>query len=173
MSEISLIEKSEREPKIEIIEYSKEYQGAVQALVDDIQKNEFGRQSKSGRPDLQRIEKVYQTERGNFWIANENGELVGTLALKDMGLDRGELWRFYVKKDMRSKGVGGKLFSTLMDFARDRGYRELFLATHQNQEAANKFYLKHGFKRIEAMPDDFPATANEEIFYKIDLEEKK
>jgi N-acetylglutamate synthase-like GNAT family acetyltransferase len=172
MSDTASEEKPGEEPKVEIMEYSDDYKQQVKDLIFDIAENELKRHSKSGRPDLDNIGEIYQTKKGNFWIATENGEIIGTIALKDMGEDRGDLWRFYVRKDMRRKGVGGKLFSTLKEFALENGYKKIFISTQGTQEAANKFYIKIGAKRTEAPPKDFPHSSNDKTFYELDLEKK-
>jgi ribosomal protein S18 acetylase RimI-like enzyme len=158
-------------PQVEIMQYSDEYKDEVVKLIFEISENELRHRSRSGRPDLQKIKEVYQKNKGNFWVALEESKVVGTIALKDMGDNRGDLWRFYVRKDLRMMGVGQRLFATLMDFAKQNGYKEIFLSTHHDQEAANKFYLKHGFKRIESLPEDFPHSSNDEVFYELNLEE--
>jgi len=156
--------------ELKVIPYSDEYKEAVRNLIFDIAENELGHHSKTGRPDLANIKEVYQINKGNFWVAVKDGELVGTIALKDMGENRGDLWRFYVKKNLRKKGIGHKLFSILIGFARDKEYKQIFLSTHLDQEAANRFYLKHGFKRINSLPADFAHSPKDEIFYELDLE---
>ncbi len=173
MSETPRSEEIEKEPEVEITEYSDKYKDAVMELVFEIAENELGHHSASGRPDLQKIKEVYQKDRGNFWVALKAGEIVGTIALKDMGEGRGDLWRFYVKGNLRERGIGHKLFFALMDFAENNGYKEIFLSTRKDQGAANKFYLRHGFEQIEALPEDFPHSLNDDTFYKLDLESEK
>jgi len=157
--------------EIKIATYTDEYKEAVRDMIFDIQENELGRHSRSGRPDLSNIKGIYQTNKGNFWLATEGGQLIGTIALKDMGQNRGDLWRFYVRKDARRKGVGSKLFSALGDFARKNGFKKIFLSTHIGQEAANKFYTKMGLQRIDFLPEDFPhSPAPDDVFYEMNLE---
>ena len=153
---------------MEIAIYSDKHKEGVVKLINDIQELEFGRHSKSGRPDLYRIGEVYQKNRGNFWIALDDDKVVGTIGLSDYGKGMGYLERFYVAKELRRQGLGSKLFSILLKFAEDNKYKEIFLSTHDDKVAAKSFYLKNGFKRINSLPDDYPC-AIDEIFYKLDL----
>lgn len=153
---------------MEITTYSDRYKDSTIKLITDIQELEFGRHSKSGRPELHKIAQTYQRGRGNFWIAVDNNKVVGTIALSDYGAGKGYLERFYVAKELRRQGLGSKLFSTLLEFAKSNEYKEIFLSTEENRVVARSFYVKNGFKQIESLPSDFP-RAEYEIFYKLEL----
>lgn len=153
---------------MEIIPYSDKYKESTIKLIMDILEIEFGRHSKSGRPDLYRITEVYQKNKGNFWIAVETDKVVGTIALSDYGKNRGYLERFYVAKELRRQGLGSKLFSVLLEFAKSNGYKEIFLSTQEDRVSAKSFYAKNGFKRIESLSEDF-SHAEDEIFFKLEL----
>lgn len=172
MDKTSSPENLEKEPRAEIVEYTDEYKDEVIKLIFEIAENELGHHSKSGRPDLYNIPEVYQKGKGNFWVATENGHVVGTIALREMQNERGDLWRFYVRKDLRRMGIGKKLFSALLEFAKENNYKEIFLSTQQEQAAANKFYTKNGFKEVESLPKDFSTSPNDKVFYELDLEEE-
>jgi GNAT superfamily N-acetyltransferase len=104
---------------MEIITYQDEYKEAVRELIFEITEKEFGHHSKSGRPDLSNIKEAYQkTGRGNFWLALEKGKIVGAIGLYELSLDVGYFVRFYVDKNYRRKGIGSKLFFTLIEFAK-------------------------------------------------------
>lgn len=155
---------------IEILPYSDKYKEQTIEMVFDILENEFGHHSKSGRPDLRDIPNYYQKNKGNFWLATEDGNIMGTIALSNCGDARGFLERFYVKKDLRRKGIGGKLFSALLDFARGNGYKIICLSTWEDTVAAKNFYTKNGFLRIEFLPNDISSrSGNDNLFYKLEL----
>jgi ribosomal protein S18 acetylase RimI-like enzyme len=153
-----------------ITAYSDKYKEQTIKLIFDILENEFGRHSKSGRPDLFNIPKVYQTGSGNFWLAIEKEKVVGTIGLHYHGDGRGYLERFYVAKELRRKGVGSKLFLTLLKFAKKSKYKKIYLSTWDGTPAANNFYIKNGFKRIEALPKDLlPQSSHDNVFYEMEL----
>ena len=166
----------EQEPQPEIRTYSDEYKEGVVKLINDVYENEMGQRSKSGRPDLDIISDMYQKTGGNFWVALDEGKVVGTVALINDGEQRGSMHRFCVDKKFRGKGVSDKLFSVLLEFAGDKGYKKLFLSTWQGASAANKFYIKNGFKKIESLPKDMSGRSyfvHDKVFYELDLKEEK
>lgn len=154
---------------MEIITYYDRYRTAVRDLIFEIAENELHHHSKNGRPDLSNIKEIYQTERGNFWLALDSGKLIGTIGLREMGRGIGHFTRFYVDKNYRRKGIGSKLYFTLIEFAKKNNYEKIFLATASDQEAANKFYVKMGLKRIYSPPDDLPHSPTDDVFYEIDF----
>jgi N-acetylglutamate synthase-like GNAT family acetyltransferase len=150
-----------------IIPYSDKYNEETINLILNILEGEFGLHD-IDRPDLYKISETYQGNRSNFWIAIENEKVIGTIALSNYGNNRGYLKRMYVHKDFRGKGVADELFSTVIKFARENNYKEIFLATIEDMVAANKFYVKKSFKRINSLPADIPVFGDT-IFYKMTL----
>ncbi len=154
---------------MEIIPYSDKYKEQVVELVMNILENEFGHHSRSGRPDLHKISEVYQKNNGNFWIAVEGENVIGTIALSDYGNGKGYLERFFVKKELRRRGVGRKLISSLLDFAKEKNYKKIFLSTWGNLLSGNNFYIKNGFRRIESLPEEIPHSSSDNVFYELEL----
>ncbi len=161
------------EAPVEITAYSGEHKDAIVKLVNDVYENELGHHSESGRPDLRQIPEIYQENGGNFWVALDNGKVVGTIALINEGGQRASLHRFCVGKEFRGKkGVSKKLFGTMMGFAKEKDYKKLFLSTWSEDSAAGKFYNKNGFKKIEALPEDMAGRSyfrHDKAFYKLEL----
>lgn len=154
---------------MEIITYQDKYKVAVRKLIFEIAEKEFGHHSKSGRPDLSNIKKIYQIGKGNFWIALKKGKLVGTIGLRELSPGIGYFARFYVDKNYRRKGIGSRLFFTLIEFAKKNNYKKIILTTASDQEAANKFYVKMGLKRVYSPPDELPHPPTDDVFYEIDF----
>lgn len=101
-------------------------------LITSIQVQEFGvATSAEKQPDLRDIPDYYQQGAGNFWLAFEGEELVGTIALKDLGEGVGALRKMFVKKEYRGKerGTAGKLMQTLLDYAAENGLDSVYLGT--------------------------------------------
>ena len=154
---------------MKIITYSDKYREATIKLIFDILEDELGRHSKSGRPDLYNIPQVYQKNKGNFWIAVDDKRVVGTVGLSDHGRQRGYLERMYVDKEYRRKGLGKKLLSYLLKFAKSNGYKKIFLSTWEGMVAANNFYIKNGFLKIKYLPQGFSHSSSDNVFYKLKL----
>ncbi|HDS11694.1 MAG TPA: N-acetyltransferase [Candidatus Wirthbacteria bacterium] len=73
-------------------------------------------------PDLFAIEDYYQKTGGNFWIALDKDQVIGTIALINIGQNRGLLKRMYVQKEYRGKGVAQELLQTLLEFAQKNSF---------------------------------------------------
>jgi len=152
---------------MKIIPYSEKYKKPTVKLILGILENEFHAFGKD-RPDLLKISEIYQVNKGNFWIAVEKEKVVGTIGLRAYGNNRGYLKRMYVDKSFRGTGLASELLYTLVKFAKKNNYKEIFLTTFETMIAANKFYSKMGFKRIDSLPEDMPSFGDT-VFYKIGL----
>lgn len=77
--------------------------------------------------------------------ARADGDLVGIggVELQDDGF--AELKRFYVDPAHRGRGVADGVISALVEHARERGATTLRLETGDQQQAAMRFYARHGF----------------------------
>ena len=74
--------------------YTDVYKIKVAELILNIQNIEFGIPiTLNQQPDLNEIPKFYQNGNGNFWVAKVEGNLVGTIALLDIGNNKGALRR--------------------------------------------------------------------------------
>ena len=147
---------------------------AVADLILHIQNVEFGIPiTLELQPDLDQIPGFYQTNNGNFWIAKIDDKIVGTISLLDIGDRKGALRKMFVDKHYRGKefGVGQKLLNTLVDWARDKGFTEIFLGTTEKFTRAQRFYEKNGFKEIEKqeLPETFPVMEVDIKFYRFSI----
>lgn len=76
-----------------ILPFKPEYERQVIDLILDIWEKEFGFTGLE-RPDVHDISNYYQSDKkSNFWVAVEDSEVVGTIALKALGKSEGELKR--------------------------------------------------------------------------------
>lgn len=121
------------------------------------------------QPDLLDIDQYYYRDGGGFWGAFHNGELVGTIALLNIGHHSGAIRKMFVKKEFRGKefGIAQALLDTLFGFCADHRIHHLYLGTVDALKAAQRFYEKNGFSRIamEDLPSWFPRMAVDTIFY--------
>ena len=147
---------------------------AVADLILHIQNAEFGIPiTLALQPDLNEIPGFYQINNGNFWIAKIDDKITGTISLLDIGNRKAALRKMFVDKEYRGKefGVGQKLLNTLIDWARHKGFTEIFLGTTEKFIAAQRFYEKNGFKEIEKqeLPGTFPLMEVDIMFYRFSV----
>lgn len=126
------------------------------------------------QPDLRDIPGFYQRGHGNFWVAEtEDGEIVGTIALLDIGQQQGALRKMFVAASHRGKeqGAAQALLDTLLAWCAEREMREVFLGTTDKFLAAHRFYEKQGFSRVEPaqLPPSFPVMSVDTRFYALAL----
>ena len=160
--------------KITIRRAGKEDQFAVGQLINGIQREEFGIPiTLQDQPDLADIDGFYRTGAGDFWVAESSGQIVGTIALVDIGQGAGALRKMFVQKDFRGVevGVALELLKTLLAQAIESGLKRIFLGTTAQFLAAHRFYEKNGFALISAdhLPERFPRMDVDIRFYVYDL----
>jgi len=147
---------------------------AVIDLIVPIQREEFGVAiTADDQPDLRDVAGFYLTGTGTFLVAEQDGRIVGTIALKDIGNRLAALRKMFVAAPFRGRehGVASALLQRLLDHARASGVREIMLGTTENFLAAHRFYEKNGFVLVarEALPAGFPFMALDTRFYRIML----
>ncbi|MCD7821844.1 MAG: GNAT family N-acetyltransferase [Clostridiales bacterium] len=108
------------------------------------------------QPDLLDIPRCYEQKGGGFWLAVENGEVIGTFAFMNYGGGNAVLKKFFVRADWRSKGVGLALYETVLAHLREHGYRLALLDTPAVAVASHRFYERAGFVRITKEQLPFP-----------------
>ncbi|BCS87864.1 GNAT family N-acetyltransferase [Pseudodesulfovibrio sediminis] len=144
-----------------IVPYDQHDPSEIIDLITTIQIDEFGvATSAEKQPDLRDIPYFYQQGAGSFWLAFVDGELAGTIALKDVGGGVCALRKMFVKKAYRGKerGIAAALMATLLDWAGSKGVREIYLGTVDVYHAAHRFYEKSGFMEVtlDQVPDTVP-----------------
>ncbi|MEY8839728.1 N-acetyltransferase family protein [Cribrihabitans sp. XS_ASV171] len=91
-----------------------------------------------------------QRERG--WIAEENGERLGSIFCVAAGPETAKLRLFLLVPEARGKGLGKRLLTACMDFARAAGYRDMVLWTHESHRAACALYRSFGWELTDSRP---------------------
>lgn len=93
---------------------------------------------------------AYGPPRGCLLLAVAGEEAVGCIALRPLSGAVCEMKRLYLRPAGRGLGLGGRLIATLIDRARQLGYRTMRLDTAPGMEAAQALYERFGFRDIPA-----------------------
>lgn len=98
----------------------------------------------------------YQRERDpgfeRAWIVVENGNRLGSIFCVRQDEETAKLRLFLLRPEARGKGLGQRLLSTCMSYARDRGYLRMVLWTHESHKAACALYAKNGWTLLSSRP---------------------
>ena len=124
---------------MKIREYKDEDKEKVKKLVKEVLMEIFN--SASNLKDLNNIKEEYE----KFFVAEENGEIIGTLGIKNEGDAR--ISRMYVKKEKRGKGIGKKLMEKAIRYCKKK-FKRIFLTTYIQMNSKD-FYEKIGFKEYK------------------------
>ena len=149
-------------------------QGVVDVIVP-IQREEFGIPiTAEDQPDLKAIPSFYQSGTGDFWVAKNGDQVVGTIGLKDIGGGQAALRKMFVSAAWRGRefGIAARLLQRLLEESRSRGVRQIYLGTTDKFLAAHRFYEKHGFAEVakQDLPESFPVMAVDSKFYMLELD---
>ncbi len=88
-------------------------------------------------------------KRERCWIAEREGEIVGSVFLVKKTDTVAKLRLLLVEPSARGLGIGGRLVSECTRFARRVGYKKIILWTQSNLNSARKIYQAEGYKLIK------------------------
>lgn len=101
--------------------------------------------------DLERIDEVYGGAKDSFMVIEANGEIVGTVGIKEDTKETALLRRLFVDLKHRKKGYGTELLDKAIDFCKEKGYKRVYFRCTDRMGDAMKLCVKKGFKEIEAL----------------------
>lgn len=108
--------------------------------------------------DEQHTPEVYQRliadPKYGLWLASDGDVPVAYAVAGPCGLpapdllpNAGEIKRVYVDADCRSAGLGGRLMDRMLVWLGER-YGDIYLSVYADNEAAHRFYARHGFQKV-------------------------
>jgi GNAT superfamily N-acetyltransferase len=92
--------------------------------------------------------KNFDPKRERCWIAERNGEIVGSVFLVKKDDEVAKLRMLLIEPSARGFGLGRRLVEECIRFAKQAGYKKITLWTQSNLTAARASYDKTGFKLV-------------------------
>lgn len=99
-----------------------------------------------------RLFQSFQLENSAYFVAEENGEIIGGAGIyptNGLPSDTVELVKMYMSAASRGKGIGKLLMLACIEFAKEAGYKNIYLETLPELSAAVSAYEKLGFISLD------------------------
>ncbi|NQV48545.1 MAG: GNAT family N-acetyltransferase [Rhodospirillaceae bacterium] len=163
------------EESISIQPFTPDMADRVGRLVVAIQRDEFKVPiGLDDQPDLIDIPGHYQKAAGGFWIAvTDDGRVVGSIGLLDIGGNLSALRKMFVAADYRGSewGIAKSLLDALLAHARTQSLSAIYLGSTAVMARAHRFYEKNGFHKIDRadLPEQFPVMDVDSHFCRLKL----
>ena len=90
----------------------------------------------------------HDPKREGLWIAEQEGERIGSVMIVDAGDQVAQLRLLLVEPKARGQSVGMRLIDECLNFSRRNRYRKIKLWTQSNLPQARHLYAKAGFERV-------------------------
>ena len=104
-------------------------------------------QPKSADRDVIEVESAYLKQGGEFWVVEQNGNIVGTAAYQPIsrGQNAVEIRKMYLLSGVRGQGLGKYLLAQLEQAIAIKDYQEIWLETASILKEAVELYELNGY----------------------------
>ena len=117
--------------------------------------------------DVDDFQHSYVENGGTFLVTTDGGRIIGTGALRRLEDTIGEIKRLWLLPEYQGRGLGYRMMTRLLAFAREQGYAKIRLETSSSYQArAYQFYRRMGFQDIPRFGDDPDDVALELVLSK-------
>ena len=123
-------------------------------------------------PELRAIASAYRDRGGAFWVAENDGSVVGCVGIAAASEPGGvALEKLYVGAAARRHGLGTRLTERVETAARERGATFVELWSDTRFEDAHRLYERLGYRRGPETRELHDASNSVEFFFRKELDE--
>ena len=90
---------------------------------------------------------------GRLLLVEVDNEIAGTISLRKIREDAGEIKRMYIKPKFRGKKLGNLLIEEVINISEKNDFSKLYLDTAHFMSSAISLYKKYGFKETTSYPE--------------------
>lgn len=123
-------------------------QAAATVVQTVLEEYEVGWEPERADQEVFEIETHYWQNDGEFWVVEQDGELVGTAGYHpiERGTKAVEIRKVYLLAKVRGQGLGKYLMARLEEAIAAKGYQEIWVETITKFEAAKHIYESTGYQ---------------------------
>lgn len=95
---------------------------------------------------------LFQTTSSVYFVVEKDGSILGGGGIfpsKGLPKDTCELVKMYLLPEARGTGLGARIISMCIEFAKQQGFRKLYLESMPELKKAIRVYEKFGFEYID------------------------
>ena len=103
-------------------------------------------------PTTDALYELFQTKGAGYFVAELDGQIVGGVGIyptEGLPDDTCELVKMYLLPHARGTGLGRTLIEKSLDFAKETGYKQVYLESMPELQQALKVYAKFGFEYLK------------------------
>lgn len=104
-------------------------------------------------PQLDCMFETYSEPQSAYFVVEAEGEIIGCAGIAPLANGSPEvceLQKMYFLPKTRGLGIGAKVMEICLDKAKSLGFRQCYLETMPYMDAAQKLYVKSGFRYLDA-----------------------
>jgi N-acetylglutamate synthase-like GNAT family acetyltransferase len=118
-------------------------------------------------PNRRPLSEIAAEPGKQYWVCVADNIVMGCVGVWLIGNANCVLKSMFVDSSKRGSGIANQLLDTATTWAMQHGALRMYLGTMTQFKAAQRFYEKLGFDKIEEeqLPTGFPANPVDKVFY--------
>ena len=90
---------------------------------------------------------------GRLFLVKVEDQIAGTISMRKIREDSGEIKRMFVRPNFRGKKLGNLMIEEVIEVAKENDFSKLYLDTAQFMSSAVNLYKNYGFEKTESYPE--------------------